>query len=293
MGSIEQWHTIIRPRAAHRAGRTAREAAASPWVTALARAGYAAKGVVYIIIGWLAMQAAFGAGGKVTDTKGAILTIYDQPFGKVLLAIVVVGLFGFALWSFMQAWLDTEDKGNKPSGIVARLGYVAVGVSYLVLSVTAFQLVLGAGNGGKSSDATAQGWTARLLTFPLGRALVVVIGVVFLGAACYVFYKAYSARFRRRLKLTGLGEAARTAIVTFGRCGYAAIGVVLVIVGIFMVIAGLRHDPHAAKGLAGALRELAQQPYGPLALGVVAVGLFIYGIYSLAEARYRRVGATA
>lgn len=276
--------------AAHQAQRVARDAAASPWLTALARAGYAAKGVVYLIIGWLTLLAAIGAGGRVTDTKGAILTIYDQPLGKALLAIVVIGLFGFAVWSFVQAWLDTEGKGDKPGGIVARLGYAVVGVSYLILSFTALQLVLGAGHGGKSSDATTQGWTARLLTAPFGRALVVLVGIVILGVALYMFYKAYSARFQRRLNLAGLSQAARSAVVTCGRCGYAAIGVVFVVIGVFMIIAGLRHNAHAAKGLAGALRELAHQPYGSLVLGIVALGLLVYGIYSLAEARYRRVG---
>lgn len=279
--------------AARQAGHVARHAASSPWVTVLARCGYAAKGVVYLIVGWLTLLAAVHAGGRVTDTKGAILAIYDQPFGKVLLAIVVIGLFSFALWSFVQAWLDTEGKGDKAGGIAARLGYATVGISYLILSFTALQLVLGAGHGGKSSDATTQGWTARLLTFPFGRALVVLVGVVILGVAFYMFYKAYSARFQRRLNLIGLSQAARTAVVTAGRCGYAAIGVVFVVIGIFMVFAGVHHDAHAAKGLAGALHELARQPYGALVLGVVALGLLIYGLYSLAEARFRRVGVAS
>jgi hypothetical protein len=279
--------------AAHQAHRVTRDAVASPWITALARAGYAAKGVVYLIIGWLTLLAAIGAGGRVTDTKGAILTIYDQPFGTVLLAIVVVGLCGFAVWSFVQAWLDTEGKGGTAGGIVARLGYVAVGVAYLILSFTALQLVLGAGHGGKSSDATTQGWTARLLTFPFGRVLVVLVGIVILGVALYMFYKAYSARFQRRLNLAGLSQAARKGVVMCGRCGYAAIGVVFVVIGVFMIIAGLRHNAHAAKGLAGALRELAHQPYGSPVLGIVALGLLIYGVYSLAEARYRRVGVAS
>src|SRR5579872_6817926 len=114
---------ISAARTSRQVGRAARHAAASPWITALARCGYAAKGVVYLIIGWLTLLAAAGAGGRVTDTKGAILTIYDQPLGKALLAIVVIGLFGFALWSFVQAWRDTEGKGDKAGGIVARLGY--------------------------------------------------------------------------------------------------------------------------------------------------------------------------
>ena len=94
------------------ANRTARNAASSRWMTLLARLGYAAKGVVYLIIGWLAVQLAIGAGGKATDQRGAIQTIYEQPFGKFLLVLVVIGLLGFAIWCFLQAWFDTEGKGS-------------------------------------------------------------------------------------------------------------------------------------------------------------------------------------
>lgn len=245
------------------AGHTAHQVASSPWVTALARCGYAAKGVVYIIIGWLAVQAAFGAGGRITDTKGAILTIYNQPFGAFLLGVVTVGLFGFALWSFMQALMDTEAKGSHAAGIAARSGYAAVGVSYAILAYTSLQLVLGAGHGGKSSDATTRDWTARLLAYPAGRVLVALVGLIILGTAAYLFYKAYSARFRKRLNLATLSATAQQGVITLGRCGYAALGVVFSVVGIFMVVAALRHNPSAAKGLGGALEELARQPFGP------------------------------
>ncbi len=275
---------------ARQADRVARQAARGPWTTVLARCGYVAKGVVYIVIGALAFRAALGAGGAITDPKGAILTIYQQPYGAFLLGVATVGLFGFALWSFIQAWLDTEGKGNKAGGVAARLGYAAVGVSYLILAYTSLRLVLGAGSTGKSSDANAQDWTARLLGLPFGAALVVVVGLIILATALYLFYKAYSARFRRRLNLAGLSRGAQDAVVIFGRCGYAAQGVVFTVIGIFLIIAALRHNAHEARGLGGALRELAQQPYGPALLGISAAGLFIYGVYSLAEARYRMVG---
>jgi hypothetical protein len=276
--------------AARQAGHVARRMVAEPWVTLLARCGYIAKGVVYIIIGSLAFRAALGAGGAITDPKGAILTIYQQPYGSVLLGVATVGLFGFAVWSFIQAWMDTEGKGSDAGGIAARLGYVTVGVSYLILAYTSLQLVLGAGNTGKSSDATTRDWTARLLALPFGPALVVVVGLIITCTALYLFYKAYSVRFRRRLNLAGLSAGAQEAVVILGRCGYAAQGVVFTVIGIFLIIAALRHNAHEAKGLGGALRELAQQPYGPVLLGISAAGLFIYGIYSLAEARYRMVG---
>lgn len=268
---------------------TARRAATNPWVTRYARFGYAAKGIVYGIIGALAAKAALGQGGATTDRNGAIQTIYQQPFGKVLLAIVTIGLFGYALWSWIQAALDTEHKGHDLKGIVERLGYAAVGFSYAGLAFAALQLVLHMGSGGKSSDASAQDWTARLLQAPFGVALVVLVGVVVLGLALRQGYYAYTARFKERLNLVGVSAQARIGIIVLGRWGMAALGGVFAVVGIFLIIAALRHDPHQAKGLGGALQTLAGQPFGPFLLGVVAVGLVAYGAYSLVEARYRRV----
>ncbi len=145
------------------ANRTARNAASSRWMSIFARLGYAAKGVVYLIIGWLAVQLAIGAGGKATDQRGAIQTIYEQPFGKFLLVIVVLGLLGFAIWCFLQAWFDTEGRGRDMKGIVGRLGYAVTGVSYTILAFGAFQLVAGTGTSSatKSTTASTQDVTAQ------------------------------------------------------------------------------------------------------------------------------------
>src|SRR6266702_3440315 len=155
--------------------------------------GYATKGVVYLIIGGLAAQLAIGHGGSATDQHGALQTIYAQPFGKFLLAIVALGLLGFAVWCFIQAIYDTEGKGRDAKGIIARIGY-------------------------------------------------------------------------------------------------AVVGVVFSIIGLFLIVAAFQHNPHQAKGLDSALQTLAHQPFGPVLLGIVALGLIAYGVYSFVEARYRRVG---
>lgn len=275
---------------AHRAEYTAQNAATGPWMTGLARFGYAIKGIVYLIIGGLALKLAIGHGGAATDQRGALQTIYEQPFGKFLLIIVGVGLVGFALWSFIQAIFDTEGKGTKAKGMLARVGYAAVGLAYALLAFGAFQLALGTGNVGQHSSTTTQDWTARLLKLPFGQAIVVIVGLIVLGVAFYLFNKAYSAKFQNRLALTGRPARLRRWVVDLGRLGYAALGVVFTIMGIFLVVAALQHDPSQAKGLDTALQELLHQPFGPLLLGIVALGLFCYGIYSLIEARYRRVG---
>lgn len=277
-------------RDVHQAEYHARSAATSPLVTGLARLGYAAKGIVYLIIGGLALKLAIGHGGAATDQRGALQTIYEQPFGKFLLIVVGVGLVGFALWSFIQAIFDTEGKGKKAKGILARIGYAAIGVAYALLAFGAFQLALGTGSVGQHSSTTTQDWTARLLKLPFGQALVVIVGLIVLGIAFYLFGKAYSAKFQNRLALSNRTAQFRRWIVDLGRLGYAALGVVFTIVGIFLIIAALQHNPSEAKGLDTALQELLRQPFGPVLLGIVALGLFCYGIYSLIEARYRRVG---
>ncbi len=277
-------------RNAHRAEYAARGAATSPWMTGLARLGYAAKGIVYLIIGALALKLAIGHGGAATDQRGALQTIYEQPFGKFLLIVIGIGLAGFALWSLIQAIFDTEGKGKKAKGIIARIGYAAVGIAYAALAFGAFQLALGTGSVGQHSSTSTQDWTARLLKLPFGQAIVVIVGLIVLGIAIYLFAKAWSAKFQNRLALSGVAARLRNWAVNSGRLGYAALGVVFTIIGIFLIVAALQHNPGEAKGLDTALQELLRQPFGPVLLGIVAIGLFCYGIFSLVEARYRRIG---
>jgi len=278
------------PRQVNEAKYAADRAAGSKWVTWLARLGYAAKGVVYLIIGGLAAKLAIGQGGATTDQRGALQTIYEQPFGKFLLAVVAIGLLGFALWSFIQAIYDTEGKGRDAKGIIARIGYAAVGVAYAALAFGAYQLVAGTGNVGQSSTTSTQDWTTTLLKLPAGVAIVVIVGLVVLGVALYLFAKAYTAKFQRRLNLAGVSAQLRKFVIFLGRFGYGALGVVFTIVGFFLIVAAIQFNPQKAKGLDTALRELLRLPFGPLLLGIVALGLIAYGVYSFAEARYRRVG---
>ena len=282
-------HTRVRKNA-NQAEQTARNAATSTWMSRLARLGYATKGVVYLIIGGLAVQLAVGHSGSATDQHGALHTIYDQPFGKFLLAIVALGLLGFAVWSLIQALFDTEGKGRDAKGIIARVGYAFVGFGYAALALGAYRLVTGTGNGGKSSTTSTQDWTALLLKQPFGVALVVIVGLVVIAVALYLFSKAYSAKFLSRLNLATVNAQVRKWVAFVGRCGYAALGVVFSIIGIFLIVAAFQHNPHQAKGLDSALQTLVNQPFGPLLLGIVALGLMAYGVFSFVEARYRRVG---
>lgn len=267
-----------------------RRAATGRWMTLLARLGYTVKGVVYVVIGWLAVMLAIGHGGKATDQSGAIRTVSSLPFGKFLLVVVAIGLLGFALWSFIQALFDTEGKGRDAKGIASRIGYAVVGASYALLSYATFQIVAGTGSGASNSTSRTQDGTALLLKQPFGIALVIIVGIGVLCIAAYLYFKAYSADFKSRLNLTELSAQMRKLMINLGRFGYAALGVVFSIIGIFLIVAAFQHNAKQAVGLDGALQELAYQPFGQLLLGIVALGLIAYGLYSFVEARYRRLG---
>lgn len=272
------------------ANRMTRNAATGRWMKGFARVGYAAKGVVYLIIGFLAAKLAIGQGGAATDQRGALHTIYDEPSGKFLLIVVAIGLLAFALWSFIQAIYDTEGQGSKAKGIIARIGYAAVGIAYAALAFGAYQIATRTGSGGKSSSTSTQDATAKLLQLPYGVPLVVIVGLVVLGVAFYLFAKAYNAKFQNTLNLATLRAQVKKAIIFLGRLGYGALGVVFTIIGFFMIVAAVQFNPQEAKGLDTALSELLHLPFGPLLLGIVALGLIAYGVYSFVEARYRRLG---
>lgn len=257
-----------------------------PWVEGLARAGYVARGLVYIVIGVLAFLSALSAGGQTTNSRGALHTIAGQPFGRILLGLVAIGLLGYALWRWVEAGFDPENKGSDAKGVLQRLGSVLSGVAYAGLSLTAFRIVIGA-TGGKSSSQ--QDWTARLLSQPLGQWLVVLIGAVVIGLGINAFSKAVSAKFREKLKTGEMSALENTWITRAGRAGYGARGIVWMMIGWFAIQAGRHSDASETRSLPQTLDTLAAQPYGPWLLGAVAAGLVAYGLYALAEARYRKI----
>ncbi|HEX8284894.1 MAG TPA: DUF1206 domain-containing protein [Pyrinomonadaceae bacterium] len=261
--------------------------AARPWIERLARFGYAAKGVVYVLIGALAALGAF-KGGAPTDSRGALAEIVRQPYGRVMLSVVASGLAGYALWRVVQALRDTEDKGTSWKGLAIRFGYGCIGVVYAGLGYSAVRLILGH-DAGKGSDETTKGWAATFFALPLGRWMVGLAGLCVVGFGLWQCYKAFTAKFREKWKRHEMSERARSLATRAGQVGLVSRGVVFGIIGIFLVQAALRARPEEARGISGALHALEQQPYGPYVLGAVALGLVAYGLYMFVEARYRRM----
>jgi hypothetical protein len=261
------------------------QVAANPWVQQLGRLGIAARGVVYLLLGALATRVAFGAGGRLTDQQGVFSLIVEQPFGRVLLGLLAVGLVGYALWRFIQAGADTEGKGGDTKGLVERVGYAVSGIIHVGLALSAVGLLMGRASQGDAS----QEWTARLMAQPAGRWLVALVGLIVVGVGLYQAYKGYSASFREDLRLGEMSAAEQTWAVRAGRVGYVARGIVFVLIGGFVLLAALRANAEEARGIGGALASLLQRPFGPWLLGAVALGLAIYGLYCFVEARYRRM----
>jgi hypothetical protein len=146
------------------------------WVATLARLGYATIGVVYLMIGTLATQAALGTGGAIADTHDVLVTIARQPFGRVLLGLTALGLSGYVLWRLVQAGMDPERKGTDARGLLTRLEFAVSGLAYAALAVLAARIALGVGRA--DGPAAEQTWTARLLAQPFGPWLIGSLGAL-------------------------------------------------------------------------------------------------------------------
>jgi hypothetical protein len=286
-------HQMLTPRVAREANRardTARETVreASPGLIWLGRCGLAAKGAVYVLIGVAAARAALGTGDQTIDSHGALGRIAEMPFGTWLLGAVALGLVGYTVWRAVQALLDTEHKGSDPKGLCVRGTYLLSAAIYATLTLAAVRLLVGAG-GSTNGEGAAQDSTARLLEQPFGPWLVALVGLGLIASAAFQVRRAITGEFRDRLQTSSMGAREQTLAVWAGRFGHVARGVTFAIMGLFLVLAAFRQNPGEAKGLAGALNSLADQPYGPVLLGAVACGLALYGVFMFLEARYRRI----
>ena len=259
---------------------------AHPWIERLARFGYVAYGVVYLLVGVLSVRAALGGAKQAPGQEGALRSILFAPLGRVLLCIVALGLLAYAAWRLYEGIMDPEDEGRDAKGIAKRVDHMLNGVFHGVLAFSAGQLALGSGGG---SGGSPDDWTATLMSQPFGRWIVVVAGAVIFGAGLYQFYKAYKADFREKLKTGVMSLREKRWTTHAGRLGYAARGVVFGVIGVFLIQASLQADPDEARGLGGALQTLAHQPLGPYIIGAVALGFVAYGVFMFIMARYRRI----
>ena len=267
-------------RQAERAGEKVEHTTA---FEALARAGFVARGVIYGVIGILAVKLAIGAGGKTTSQSGALKTIAHQPFGKVLLILVAIGLAGYSLWRLTRAALGHGPENT--DGGFDRLSALGSGAAYALICVIAVEILLGGG----SSSGSPKHPTAGVLGWPGGTWIVGLAGAVFCGVAAYQGYRGISNDFLDDSKTEEMSEGVRKWITWIGTFGHVARMVVFGLVGVFLIRAAVDYNANKAIGVDGALAKLADQSYGSYLLGIVAAGLVAFAVYSLSDARYRRI----
>ena len=250
----------------------------------LARAGFVSRGVIYGVIGILAVKLAIGSGGKTTSQSGALKTIAHQPFGKVLLIIVAIGLAGYALWRFTRALLGHGPE-DSDSGF-DRVAAFGSGVAYAVMCAIAVEILLGSG---ASSSGSPKRPAAGILGWPAGTWIVGIAGAVLCGVALYQGYRGITHEFLKDSKTEEMSPTIRKWTTWIGTVGHLARMVVFALVGIFLIKAATDYNPNKAVGVDGALAKLANQSYGSYLLGIVAAGLIAFALYSLSDARYRRI----
>jgi uncharacterized membrane protein YhdT len=266
-----------------------RQAARSTPVRFLGRAGFLARGLLYIVIGWISLEIAFGKTSQQADRSGAVQALGRTAGGEIALWILGIGLFGMAMWRLSEAMFGPPIREkDKRKAVWTRLSCLAKAVVYAVLGYGVLQYAVGAGSP-PSSDQESVDFTATLMRHPGGSAAVIVIGLVLIGSGLYLAYQALRARFRKDLLLSQMGRRTTGIVDWLGRIGGIARGAVFITAGVFLIVAAADAKPGEAKGIDSSLRALTETPLGPWLLALVALGLIIFGLFSCCEARWRRV----
>ena len=252
----------------------------------LARAGFLARGIMYIVIGWIALLVAFRKTGQQADKTGMLHELSATPFGEVALWVLVIGFFGMAIWRLSEAAFGASAAGRPKA--TTRLASLAKAVIYGVIAWGVLEYAIGIGSP-QSSDQQSADLTATVMRHPGGRIAVILIGLAFIGGGLYLGYQSWRKRFLDDLQLGQMGTRTRRIVEWLGRVGGVARGIVFMTAGVFLVIAAAEAKPGQAKGIDSSLRTLAHTPGGPWLLVLVAIGLVMFGLFSCCEARWRRV----
>lgn len=258
-------------------GDTGREA-----LRALAAVGLVARGLVYGVIGVLALKLALGAGGKTASQAGAMQTIASEPLGEVLLIALAIGLAGYAVWRLIDgiAGSRPDDDG----ALQRRVAAVGSAIAYAALCVTAVKIIAGA-----HASSSPKPAAAGVLGWPGGPVIVAIAGLVVIGVGAYQGYKGISRKFLEDSRTERMSQGTETGFTALGVVGHVARAVTFLLIGYGVIKAALDYSPQSAVGLDGALQKLAHASAGPVLLGVVALGFIAFALYSIADARYHRV----
>jgi len=256
----------------------------------LARSGYAARGVVFIIIGFFALLAARGS-GETLGTEGAIQKLLGQPFGTSLLWILLVGLLAYAAWRLAQAIKDPEEHGTDAKGLLIRAGLVGSAVAYVLLALFTLSL-LGAAPGGSGGEGGSDNgdFLSGMLGWQYAKYLVYLVALIPLGVGLAHIYKGWKAKFEKYFKAS---PDVMRWVTPISRVGLIARGVAFLVVAGMLFSGGARYDATNPPGIEKALDALLTLPFGTFWLGLVGLGLMAFAIYSFAEAIWRRIDMAA
>lgn len=266
-------------------GGLRRNAPSRRTVAWLARGGLVARGIVYGIVGVLALKLALGSGGKATTQQGALQTLNHEPLGNALLLAVAVGLGAYALWRAAEGLFGTDPGADKAT--LHRVSAIGGAIAYAVLCASAIRILAGGHASGGSS--TSRHAAAGVLGWPGGPVIVAIVGLVIIGIGLYQGYKGVSRSFLEDSRTASMSERTRRSFTALGVFGHLARAVTFAIVGFGVTKAAVDYSPRSAIGLDGALRHLQHDTFGPLLLGLVALGFVGFGLYSVVDARYHRV----
>jgi hypothetical protein len=249
----------------------------------LARLGLAAHGTLYLLVGILALMVAFGHKSGESDQRGAMQELTQHTGGSVVLLLVAIGLAGYAVWRLSEAAFGVSGEGKKA---VPRLQSLGRGLVYAALAVSAFTILIQGREGSQAKQQ--QSYSARVMHHTAGRWLIGLIGVVIAVVGIVFVYRGLTRSFEKHFKLAEMSSAARRATEFLGVVGTTARGVVFGMTGVLVVIAAVQFDPKKARGIDGALMTLRGTPVGPWLLVAVALGLVMFGLFGLCEARWQR-----
>jgi Domain of Unknown Function (DUF1206) len=252
-------------------------------MAALARFGLAARGFVYLVIGWLTAQIALGHHTPQANQSGALAEIAQHSFGKLLLWLLGAGFAAYAIWRLSQAAFGTAAEGSSTG---PRLKCLARGIVYASFAVSTFSFIAGTSRGGQRQQQITL--TARVMTHSLGRTAVGLAGIVVIVVGLGMVVEGVTKKFAKQLETSQLHGATRTVVLRLGAVGTVTRGLVFALAGLLAVDAAVTFDPKKSTGLDGALRTLAHQPFGPWLLGAAALGLIAFGLYGLASVRYAK-----
>jgi hypothetical protein len=274
----------MRSTATARASGTARRASDSPAARALARAGLAARGVLYILIGWVAILVALGQTSHQANQQGALQLLAGQPYGLVSLWLLAIGFAGYALWRLSEAAFGVTGAGT---GVGPRLTSLVQALIYGFFAYLTFKIISGAGGGSQSSRQ--QDLTATVMHHTGGRWLVGIVGLAIVIVGLVLISDGIRHKFLKYLQVWKMSRWTRRIVECLGIIGTAARGAVFALAGVLVIEAAVTYDPAKAGGIDKALLTLRNEPFGQFLLFLVALGLVIFGIYSLCEARWRWV----